>query len=285
AGRGRGRAGEGRGAGAPGPGTGGRQGGAGSPGSGGPSLRLSWSDYASLYGEEELEREREMRALQRRSSVRGARRQARWRRFRAALENYTPHVRVGNQTALNAAASPFATYLAAIHRRIHQRFAEGFLAHPPSTVERAFAANPDMHTMLEIGIAEDGTVERLGIIATSGDILFDLGAFNSVLDAQPFPPTPARIRSPNGLTYFHWGFYRNHRQCGTFTARSILLAEALPRDRDRPDLAGPGLTPLPSTAGEGGPSDRPSPARTPRREPALPAGSAGAGDGARREAE
>lgn len=185
---------------------------------------VSWSTFASLYGENELRQERELYLKQRKSSTRGAARRRRWQRFRAALENFVPNVRPGNQTALNAAASPFAAYLAAMHRRIHRRFAEGFMASPPNTVDETYRQNRDMHTLLEIGIAPDGRVARLGIVETSGNILFDLGAYNSVLDSQPFPATPAAIRSPDGLTYFHWGFYRDNRLCGTFNARSILLA-------------------------------------------------------------
>jgi hypothetical protein len=230
AGRGEGTAGEGRGAGRAGRGRS-RRGGRGRSGDGAPNLRLSWTDFSSLYSEEELERERELYLEQRRTSLRGARRDRRWRRFRAALENYVFDVRPGNQTALNAAASPFAAYLARVHRRIHQRFADRFLRNLPSTVEAAYRRDPNMHTLLEIGIAENGTVERIGIVSTSGDVLFDLGAFNSVMDAQPFGVPPEAIRSPNGLTYFRWGFYRNQRQCGTFNARPVLLARAPPRRR------------------------------------------------------
>ncbi|MCZ7682507.1 MAG: hypothetical protein M5U28_28415 [Sandaracinaceae bacterium] len=190
---------------------------------------MSWTQFASLYGEEELRREREAYLEQRRSRTRGESHQRRWERFRAAIEHYDVQARPGNQTALNTRADPFAAYIAAVHLRIHPRFAEGFLVRPPSTVAAALAANPDMHTKLEIGIDAQGRVARIGVIETSGDILFDFGAYNSVMTAQPFGATPEAIRSPDGLVYMHWSFYANHRQCGTFNAEAYILARAAER--------------------------------------------------------
>src|SRR5690606_37726053 len=111
AGPGRGREGEGRAAGAAGRGRRRARGG-GAQGAGAPDLRMSWTQFASLYGEEELRREREAYLEQRRSRARGESRQQRWERFRAAIENYDVHVRPGNQTALNTRADPFAAYIA-----------------------------------------------------------------------------------------------------------------------------------------------------------------------------
>lgn len=201
-------------------------------GRGAPNLRVSWTSFTSLYGEEELERERQLRLEQRRSTSRGASRAERWRRFRAAIESYDVRVRPGNQTALNTRADPFASYIAAMHRRIHPRFAQGFLSRMPSTVAEAFRANPNMHTRLELGVDAQGSVHHVTVVATSGDTLFDLGAFEAVMGAQPFPVPPDAIQSPDGLVYLQWGFFRNHRQCGTFNARPYILADA-PRPRER----------------------------------------------------
>ncbi len=225
AGEGRGREGDGVAAGRAGSGRRRARGG-GAGGRGAPDLRLSWTDFSSIYGEEELERQREAWLEQRRSRTRGQSHQQRWEQFRAAIENYTAQVRPGNQTALNTRADPFAAYLADVHRRIHVRFAEGFLRALPSTVEAVYRGNPNMHTKLEIALGPDGRVARIGVIATSGDILFDFGAYNAVMRAQPFRASPEAIRSPDGLVYMHWGFYRNERQCGTFNAEPYILAQA-----------------------------------------------------------
>jgi hypothetical protein len=204
------------------------------PGRGAPDLRVSWTDFASLYGEEELRREREAWLEQRRSRSRGTNHEQRWQQFRAAIENYTPQVRPGNQTALNTRADPFAAYLAEVHRRIHARFADSFLHSLPSTVDAAFRANPAMHAKLELAFDPEGRVARIGIVATSGDILFDFGAYNAVMMAQPYAASPEAIRSPDGLVYVHWSFYRNERQCGTFNAEPYILAGVPLRDEGEP---------------------------------------------------
>jgi TonB family protein len=212
AGEGQGRRGEGRSRGRAGRGR------------GTPSLRMSWTDFTSMYGEEELERDRALAIARRRGHARGANREERWQRFRAAIENYDVQVRPGNQTALNTRADPFAAYVARMHRGIHVQFADGFLLHLPSTVEAAFQTNPEMNTRLEIAIGADGSVASIGVVSTSGDLLFDFGAYNAVMNAAPFGATPENIRSPDGLVYVHWSFYRNQRQCGTFNARMFILA-------------------------------------------------------------
>ncbi len=234
AGRGAADEGEGRAAGRAGRGRRRARGGS-ARGRGTPNLRLSWTDFASIYGEDELERERDLAIAQRRSRTRGASRQETWRRFRAAIENYDVRVRPGNQTALNTRADPFASYIAAMHRRIHPRFALGYLTNVPSTVDESFRGNPNMHANLELGIDAEGRVDHVSVVSTSGDILFDLGAFESVMGAQPFPAPPSQIRSPDGLVYMQWAFYRNQRQCGTFNARAFILANAPSRRERRPD--------------------------------------------------
>jgi hypothetical protein len=192
----------------------------------GTPLRMSWSDFTSMYGEEELERERNLALERRRGRVRGVSREERWQRFRAAIENYDVQVRPGNQTALNTRADPFAAYLASMHRRIHVLFAEGFLRTLPAPTQAFAQANPTMHTRLEIGVGPDGNVARVGVVGTSGDTLFDFGAYNAVMGSQPFDATPSAIRSPDGIVYLHWSFYANERQCGTFNAQPYILAQA-----------------------------------------------------------
>lgn len=237
AGRGTGTEGEGSGAGRAGRSRRRARGGS-AGGRGAPNLRMSWTQFASVYGEEELERERELRLEQRRSESRGAARQRHWQQFRAAMEHHDVRVRPGNQTALNARMDPFATYIARMHNaRIHPRFAGDYLHHVPPSVAQTFQANPNMHTKLEIGIDAEGRVAHISVIGTSGDLMFDLGAFEAIMRSQPFEATPANIRSPDGLVYLHWSFYRNQRQCGTFNARGFILSTA--PDRDRGDDADP----------------------------------------------
>jgi TonB family protein len=138
------------------------------------------------------------------------------------MENYIAEVRPGNQTALNAAASPFARFLHDMHVRIHQQYVEHYLA--SLSLDPSDPLNDmNMHATLEISVNPDGSVDRVGIIETSGQTLFDLGAFTAVYRAQPFPRPPSIILSGDGHAWLHWRFDRGPRQCGTWNAEPFLL--------------------------------------------------------------
>ncbi|MBN1656350.1 MAG: TonB family protein [Deltaproteobacteria bacterium] len=196
----------------------------------GINLNLSWSQFEDTFGDKELKQERESYLQQRRSKSRGGSNK-RWREFRAAIENFVSNVKPGNQTALNAAASPFAEYISAVHRRIHREFAWRFIAGLPS-VSGPFA-DMSLNTTLEIVFNRDGSVHRIGFVKSSGFLAFDYGAFEAVLRAQPYPEPPPQILSGDGRVYVHWGFYRNHRMCGTFNVSPFILPN--PPGTPRPD--------------------------------------------------
>lgn len=190
----------------------------------GPDLRLSWNQFEQVLGEDRLREERERFARERLSKQRGRseERQRRWADFRAAIENYVSDVRPGNQTALNAAASPFASYIATVHRRLHRHFAERFIANLPGGAGNPFN-DMSLRTKLEIVFNGDGSIHRVGVVRTSGLLPFDYGAYNAVMSGQPYPAPPESIRSGNGKVYLHWSFYRNARQCGAFNAEPFIL--------------------------------------------------------------
>jgi hypothetical protein len=187
----------------------------------GPGGKMAWSQYEAAVGAEKLEEDRRAYLAERKSSQRGIAREKTWKEFRAAIENYAPGVKPGATTALNAAASPFATYIAAVHRRIHQEFADRFLRNLP--IGGSPYQDPMLMTKLEIVLNRDGSVHRIGVVRSSGLLPFDFGAFNSVLRGQPYAPAPSSILSGDGRVYLHWGFYRNQRQCGTFNAEPYIL--------------------------------------------------------------
>ena len=206
-------------------GSGGRRGERGrgrGQGSLGPDLRVSWSQFEQVYGRQQLDRDRETWVRERRSRMFGSNRQQEWREFRAAIENFVPNVRPGNQTALNAAASPFAEYLATVHRRIHREFADRFLRGLPAGATSPFSER-SLQTDLEIIINRDGSVHRVGVVRPSGFLPFDYGAYAAVMRGQPYPEPPSPILSGDGRVYLHWGFYRSERQCGTFNAEPYIL--------------------------------------------------------------
>ncbi len=203
-------------------------------GTGSPErFALSRSQAADVIGGAQLDDERDSYVALKRSRSRGAQRMARWSQFRSAIENYVPNVRSGNQTALNAAASPFADYLSEVHRRIHREFADTFL---PS-IDGDPGMNDSLMTQLEIVFNRDGTVHQVGVVRSSGVALFDYGAFSSVMGAAPYPTAPEQIVSGDGRVYVHWGFYASERQCGTFNAHPFILRNGGPRGPRR-DVSG-----------------------------------------------
>ena len=200
----------------------------------GTNLKLSWSQFESTFGEKDLREQRDAYLEQHRSRSRGGQREEDWRKFRAAVENFVDRVKPGNQTALNAAASPFAAYLAEMHRSIHREFAMRFLPSLP-LVGGAFS-DPTLVTRLEIIVNNDGSLHQVGVVRTSGFTPFDYGAWNAVTRAAPFPQPPKPILSGDGRVYLRWDFYNNERQCGTFNAEPFILPNPGGDPKPKPGL-------------------------------------------------
>jgi hypothetical protein len=191
---------------------------------GGLNLNLSPQIAVAAIGHDTLARERVADGERRRSEHAGHWRPAGIERWRAAIENYVPSVRPGNQTALNTAASPFASYLNQVHSRIHPIFADGFLASLDSLPASNPMNRPEMYTAIEIVLdREQGRIQRMGVTRTSGVTAFDISALESVSRAQPFGAPPGAIVSPDGNVYFHWEFHRGVEACGTANAHPFML--------------------------------------------------------------
>jgi TonB family protein len=215
--------------------------GGGPSGAGGkaPNLKVSWRAFEEQFGAEQLAQDR----LPREAKRRGAGREKRWEDFRAAIENYVEGVKPGNTTALNAAADPFAAYLAAFHRNLHAEFAYDFVASLPMAGE---LGNPMLVTKVEIVVNADGSLDRVGVVKSSGNLMYDFGAFNAVHRGSPYPPTPEKIRSPDGRVYMRWALHRDQNMCGTWLAEPYILKSAPrspndpPQDNISPFLPGRG---------------------------------------------
>jgi len=226
---------EGRGSMVPDPktGDGGRVGKSGQRGKWGIKTELDFEDYERIVGKDKVEKELALGRNKRKSQRRG-----RWEKklgaVKSALENFTPEVKPGNQTALKTRAAPFAVYIARMHRRIHELWGFGYLDELDGKPADHPLNNWELYTVLEIVIDPDGSVveDKLRIVHNSGRLEFDVAAIDTIMTASPYEPTPKKIRSPDGRVYIHWGFYRNHRQCGTFNAQPYILAEAPKGDAD-----------------------------------------------------
>ncbi|WP_437602723.1 hypothetical protein WMF28_14000 [Sorangium sp. So ce590] len=200
--------------------------GLGAPGlPGGPNLNLNMAGVQAAVGNEKLRAERASDGASRKSAHRGSWETTdKWKKWRAAIENYDPSVKPGNQTSLNAARVPFATYINMIHNRLHPIFAEEFLASLES-LHSGHAFNQNRVTHLEIVLNKDsGSIVRLGVTRPSGMTAFDMVALNSVHRASPFGKAPDAIVSPDGNVYLHWEFHRDpYDACSTRNARPFLL--------------------------------------------------------------
>lgn len=201
-------------------GDGKKQGKSGLPGINSP---LSFDDYQRIVGKDKVEQERQVAA--RKLSMKKGRWERKLEALRSSLENFTPDIRVGNQTALKTRAAPFAVYLARMHRSIHERWGFGFL----EFLDRKSSDHPlndfDLWTDIEVAINPDGTVFKTTIAKTSGNLEFDVAALDTILSSGPYEATPEVIRSVDQRVYLRWGFYRNWRQCGTFNAHPFILTE------------------------------------------------------------
>jgi TonB family protein len=222
----------------------------GRPGPGQVNLNLDNRGVIAVVGSDELRREREADGERRRSEHRGVWSSSNFDRWRSAIENYVSSVKPGNQTALNTAAVPFATYLNAMHNRIHPIFADSFLASLDNLPPTHALNDQHLVTKLEIVLTTDGHIVKMGVLKTSGVTAFDIAALDSVQRASPFGPAPGAIRSPDGQVYLHWEFHRDEvYACSTMNARPIMLNSAPPTEQTpgpvNPNPSGPHERSLP----------------------------------------
>jgi TonB family protein len=227
----------------------------GQPLPGRPNLNLTQSGVVAIVGSDQLRKEREADGERRKSEHRGSWSASNFEKWRTAIENYVSSVKPGNQTALNTAAVPFATYLNSMHNRIHPIFADSFLASLDS-LPNTHALN-DLHliTRLEIILTKEGRLVKMGIVKTSGNTAFDIAALDSVDRAQPFGPAPGAIISPDGKVYLHWEFHRDEvYACSTMNARPFLLNnppnETVPNPIPGPGKTNPGKERIPTDTKE-----------------------------------
>ncbi|HVY37019.1 MAG TPA: TonB C-terminal domain-containing protein [Polyangia bacterium] len=210
-------------------------------------LALSAKDYEYMFG---AAAEAERRLAQQTRSTRQGKFQQKLARVRAAVENFIPEVKPGNQTALNTRAAPFAAYIARMHRSIHELWGFGQLEEWDDKPGSSPFNNRNLVTELEIVLNGDGTVDRVGVARSSGLLEYDVAAVDVAYTAGPYPDPPRAIRSSNGKIYLHWRFYRDERQCATSGAEPYILANASAAG-DKPTLLDPPRPPAVAPAAGG----------------------------------
>jgi TonB family protein len=130
-----------------------------------------------------------------------------------------------------------ATYITAMHRRIHEAWAWGFL----DALDERSASHPlndySLWTRVEVTLrAEDGTIDSVATVRSSGIAAFDEGAREVVLAAAPFGPVPEPLLSHDGEAHLYWALHRDERACGVFGAELFILdgPDAAPPDPEPP---------------------------------------------------
>jgi TonB family protein len=197
-------------------------------------LNLNHHDYDAIEGFAAADQQRREAARAESSHKKGRyeRYLAKAAAMRSSIENFVD-VKLGNQQELGTRKSPFAGYITAVHRQIHKLFAFGFLTDIESKFDsKGPYSDQSLSATLEIVIKSDGSVDKVGIVRTSGVMGFDVAAIDSVMSSAPFPSPPKEIRSTNGKTYLHWRFNRNEEACTTAGVQPFILnaGEEPPRD-------------------------------------------------------
>src|SRR5262249_40443141 len=202
----------------------GREGKAGKPGQRGPKLPLSMDDYERIVGKDKIEDEAQL--AQRQTSHKKGRWEKKMEQIHASLENFTPEVKPGNQTALGTRAAPFAVFIARMHRKIHELWGFGFLEDLDGKPNSNPMNDRELEVTLEIVLNSDGTLDKATIVKPSGILTFDVAAIDTVQNAGPFEAPPEAIKSGNGKVYLHWTFHRDERQCSPYFADPFILDNA-----------------------------------------------------------
>jgi hypothetical protein len=234
-------------------------GGSGLPG--GPTMNLTQDLVERAVGPERLAAERASAGAALRSRRTGRMDTNKFERWRPAIENYDPSVKLGNQTSLNAARKVYAGFLNHVHNRIHPVFAEEFLDSLDRVAKRDTLNDTHLIAHVEIVLRkEDGAITRMGITRNSGSTVFDAAALESIQRASPFGRAPDPIVSPDGMVYLHWEFHRDpHDACSSRNARPYLLASAPPSGPGAPRRPTPPPSPSEGSPPRRGPGDSPRP--------------------------
>ena len=108
---------------------------------------------------------------------------------------------------------------------MHPWFADRFLEWVDKRPMGDPLADSRLFVRIELAIAPDGSIARMGVLKPSGVGAFDGSGLEAFARAAPFPPTPEEIRSADGNMWVHWELHRDGvYACSTMNARPFLLA-------------------------------------------------------------
>jgi hypothetical protein len=208
----------------------------GSPGDALAQYSINAYGLSEALGSRHLRREQEKARNTRIAKHRGSMKGNEFEKYRAAIQNYDPSVKPGNQTSLNAARVPFASYINKMHNAIHPIFADGFLGSLGKLDASDKLNDPKLSTHIEVVLnGESGAVVAAGIVRGSGVTAFDVAAIRSIYAAGPYGKAPDIIVSPDGNVYVHWEFYRDpYFACTSKFAMPYKLKDGTKNKDDKP---------------------------------------------------
>jgi periplasmic protein TonB len=96
---------------------------------------------------------------------------------------------------LNVTDFPFAWYLAAVQRKVNERWDD--------------KAQPGRQPVVTFVIARDGQVSRVVVKDSSGNSYYDRAAMRAIADAAPFPALPAEYAASELTVHMGFNFARD----------------------------------------------------------------------------
>jgi TonB family protein len=131
--------------------------------------------------------------------------------------------------------APGRAWLGEVHRRFHERWADGFLEDARVYLHPTHPLNdPKLTVLLEFAVSLEGELRELAVARPSGNADFDGAAVEVVREAAPFQPPPVELVSDDGFVHVTWTFARDVRQDG-------LAGAAIDRREWEPARAVPSL--------------------------------------------
>ncbi len=107
---------------------------------------------------------------------------------------------------------------------MHPWFADRYLVALDKRPKGDPLSNDQLSVSLEIALAIDGHIARIGVVRSSGIAEFDAAALESFARAAPFGPVPPAITSADGNVWMRWDMRRDEVfACSTMNARPYLV--------------------------------------------------------------
>jgi len=138
-----------------------------------------------------------------------------WQRTRQAMENYDIAVTPGSETHLNTRRDDHAPFINAYHAKIHDEWWKIVQLIDRKRGDRETSISDSMATTLEIRVLSDGTVDKVGVVRTSGDTFMDAEAIRVNYAVKKAPAPSSKTLCDDGSVYLHWQFSRGPARCST----------------------------------------------------------------------